>query len=318
MPERLVEDQLIDEKVAQLVDSFCEAFRAERNASVNTLRAYRVDLSDYARWAARSKVDPIHPTHKQLRRYLAEMSAAQYARTTVNRRLAALRSFFRWLNIVGVTNEDPASALCGPKQSKKLPHVIPSKDMVRLLSVHAPRDERGRKLEQTPSQMRDQAILEFLYACGARISEASGLLSANVDFDEGLVKLDGKGSKQRIVPLHDLAISSMRTYALLGRPELLRDRGDCPYFFVSTRGNPMGADAMRKMFKATCAQAGLSTDITPHDMRHTFATDLLDGGADLRCVQELLGHASLSTTQVYTHTTSSRLAEVHKLAHPRG
>lgn len=318
MSEQVDGDQLIDEQTACLIDSFCDAFRAERNASSHTLRAYRVDLSDYARWAAREKIDPIRPTHKQLRRYLADLSAAQYARTTMNRRLSALRTFFRWLNIVGVTDEDPASALSGPKQSKKLPHVIPAKDMVRLLSVHAPRDGRGRKLEQTPVQMRDQAILEFLYACGARISEASGLLLENVDFDEGLARLDGKGGKQRIVPLHELAIASMRSYAIVGRPQLMRDKGACPYFFVSTRGKRMGTDAMRKMFKATCAEAGLSSDLTPHDMRHTFATDLLDGGADLRCVQELLGHASLSTTQVYTHTTASRLSEVHRLAHPRG
>lgn len=318
MPEVTDDAQPIDESMEHLIDSFCDAFRAEHNASVHTLRAYRADLSDYARWAARSKVDPIRPTHKQLRRYLADLSAAQYARTTVNRRLSALRTFSRWLNITGITDGDPASALVGPKQSKRLPHVIAPKDMVKLLSVHAPRDGRGRKLEQTPSQMRDQAILEFLYACGARISEASNLLLANVDFDEGLARLDGKGDKQRIVPLHELAISSMRAYALVGRPKLLRDHVACPYFFVSTRGNRMGTDAMRKMFKATCAQAGLSADVTPHDMRHTFATDLLDGGADLRCVQELLGHASLSTTQVYTHTTPSRLSEVHKLAHPRG
>lgn len=318
MSEVADDARLVDEPMGQLIDAFCAAFRAERNASAHTVRAYRTDLGDYARWAARSKVDPIRPTHKQLRRYLADLSAAQYARTTVNRRLAALRTFFRWLNITGVTDEDPASALAGPKQSKKLPHVIAPKDMVKLLSVHAPRDGSGRKLEQTPSQMRDQAILEFLYACGARISEASGLLLANVDFDESLARLDGKGDKQRIVPLHALAITSMRTYALVGRPKLLRDHVDCPYFFVSTRGRLMGTDAMRKMFKATCAKAGLSPDLTPHDMRHTFATDMLDGGADLRCVQELLGHASLSTTQVYTHTTPSRLSEVHKLAHPRG
>ncbi len=307
-----------EESIDQTIDAFCQGFKAERNASENTLRAYHIDLSDYARWASRSKIDPIHPTHKQLRRYLAELSSAQYARTTINRRLSALRTFFQWLNITGRTDEDPASALSGPKKSKKLPHVIRPTDMVALLSVHAPRDSYGHKLEQTPSQMRDQAILEFLYACGARISEASGLLLENVDLEGAQVKVFGKGGKERIIPLHDLAVSSMRKYMLVGRPKLLNSASPCPNFFLSTRGGAMGTDAMRKMFKTTCVQAGLPTDITPHDMRHTFATDLLNGGADLRCVQELLGHASLSTTQVYTHTTPGRLSEVHKLAHPRG
>ncbi len=308
----------VDEAMSQLIDEFCQGYRAEHNASDNTMRAYRIDLSDYGRWAKRSKLDPVHPTHKQLRRYLAELSAAQYARTTINRRLSALRTFFQWLNVTGRSEDDPASALVGPKKSKKLPHVIRPKDMARLLTVHAPRDGRGRKLEQAPSQMRDQAILEFLYACGARISEASGLELSNVDLECAQVKVFGKGSKERIIPLHDMAVESMRSYLLVARPKLEKPGKPSPYFFLSTRGAQMGTDAMRKMFKATCAQAGLPAEITPHDMRHTFATDLLSGGADLRCVQELLGHASLSTTQVYTHTTPGRLAEVHKLAHPRG
>ena len=127
----------------------------------------------------------------------------------------------------------------------------------------------------------------------------------------------GKGGKERIVPLHDLALASMRTYALLGRPQLVQGK-DCPYFFVSTRGNQMGTDAMRKMFKQALSAAGLPATITPHDMRHTFATDVLAGGADLRSVQEMLGHASLSTTQLYTHTTPERLGAEHRRAHPRG
>ena len=311
-------ESVAEESIEGLIEAFCIGFRAERNASENTLRAYRIDLSDYARWSSRAKIDPIHPTHKQLRRYLAELSAAQYARTTINRRLSALRTFFQWLNVTGRVSEDPASALSGPKKSKKLPHVIRPADMAALLSVHAPRDARGRKLEQTPPQMRDQAILEFLYACGARISEASGLELSNVDLDSAQVKVFGKGSKERIIPLHDMAVESMRSYLLVARPRLEKPGKPSSYFFLSTRGAQMGTDAMRKMFKATCAQAGLSAEITPHDMRHTFATDLLSGGADLRCVQELLGHASLSTTQVYTHTTPGRLAEVHRLAHPRG
>lgn len=317
MDERSSSEADIAPDLASAIAEFACALVAERGASENTVRAYRIDLSDYGRWALRENVDAIGASHKDLRRYLAELDAAGYSRRTVNRRLSALRTFFGWLNVTGAVDSDPACALQGPKCAKHLPHVVKPADMVRLLSVHAKRDERGREREQSLSDMRDQAILEFLYACGARISEASGLLCRNVDFDAGEARLFGKGSKERIVPLHELAVSSLKEYAHVARPRLLKG-GECPYFFVSTRGNRMGTDAMRKMFKATVRAAGLDDSLSPHDMRHTFATDLLNGGADLRSVQEMLGHASLSTTQVYTHLSTERLKSVHAQAHPRG
>ena len=306
-----------DPRAAAMVEAFCDAMRVERNASAHTVRAYRIDLMDYARWSHREAIDPLAATHRQLRRYLGELDRAQYSRTTINRRLSALRSFFRWLNVTGAADEDPASVLQGPRQPKSLPHVIRPADMVKLLSVFGKRDAAGNPREQSWSDMRNQALLEFLYACGARISEASGLLTVNVDFASGQVKVFGKGSKERIIPLHDMAVSSMRAYAVVARPKLLGERS-CDYFFVSTRGNRMGTDAMRKMFKEAARRAGLDETLSPHDMRHTFATDLLDGGADLRSVQEMLGHASLSTTQIYTHLTPGRLKKVHARAHPRG
>ena len=306
-----------DPRAASLVEGFCDALRVERNASVHTVRAYRIDLMDYVRWAAREGIDPLAATHRQLRRYLGELDSAQYSRTTVNRRLSALRSFFRWLNVTDVCDSDPASVLSGPRKQKDLPHVIRPADMARLLSVHGKRDGVGNPREQSPADLRNLALLEFLYACGARVSEASGLLASHVDLEAGQAKVLGKGAKERIVPLHDLAVASMRAYASEARPALLRDR-TCEFFFVSTRGGRMGTDAIRKMFKDALRKAGLDESLSPHDMRHTFATDLLDGGADLRSVQEMLGHASLSTTQIYTHLAPERLKRVHAQAHPRG
>ena len=306
-----------DPRAASLVEGFCDALRVERNASVHTVRAYRIDLMDYVRWAAREGIDPLAATHRQLRRYLGELDSAQYSRTTVNRRLSALRSFFRWLNVTDVCDSDPASVLSGPRKQKDLPHVIRPADMARLLSVHGKRDGVGNPREQSPADLRNLALLEFLYACGARVSEASGLLADNVDFERGQVKVFGKGARERIVPLHDLALASMRTYQLLGRPRLLKEK-ECPFFFVSTRGNGMTTDAIRKMFKESLRAAGLDETLSPHDMRHTFATALLEGGADLRSVQGMLGHASLSTTQVYTHLSPGRLKQVHRRTHPRG
>ncbi|WP_165048219.1 MULTISPECIES: tyrosine recombinase [unclassified Adlercreutzia] len=302
---------------AEHVEGFCRALVVERNASAHTVRNYRVDLTDYLRWAARASLDPLRVTHKQLRLYLGELDQARYRRTTVNRRLSALRSFFRWLVGEGRVDADPASVLQGPKTPRSLPKVIKPADMARLLSVHAPRALDGTPRDQTCEDLRDLALLELLYACGARVSEASGLKAADVDLARGQVKVFGKGAKERIIPIHELAAQAMRAYAAKGRPQLLRGR-ESEFFFVSARGNRMSTDAIRKMFKATVRAAGLDESLSPHAMRHTFATDLLSGGADLRSVQEMLGHASLSTTQIYTHVSPERLRAVHAQAHPRG
>lgn len=310
----MVEDELLPH--LQDVEDFCASLTVEKGSSAHTVKAYRVDLLDYLRWAEREGLDALTVTHRQLRRYLGELDQAQYSRKTINRRLSSLRGFFRWLNVCERVSNNPASVLQGPKSPKGLPKTIRPAEMVRLLSVHGPRDAAGVTREQTPEDLRNQAILEFLYACGARISEASGLRSADVDFAKRQVKVFGKGSKERLIPIHDLALDAMREYYAKGRPALLKGKTS-EYFFVSTRGDAMSADSMRKMFKKAIRAAGLDDDLSPHDMRHTFATDLLTGGADLRAVQEMLGHASLSTTQIYTHVSAERLREAHRQAHPR-
>lgn len=300
-----------------LVDDYCQSRRIERNPSEHTLRAYYADLADFIVWADINKVDICNTSHRQLRAYLSNLDQGHYARSTVNRRLSAVRGFYQWLTTNNIAKSDPSSVISGPKQPKSLPHVLRPAEIVKLLSVYGPRDESGNVREQSAVDMRNQALLEFLYACGARISEASGLLTLNIDFAQGQAKVFGKGSKERIVPLHDMALHSMANYMTHARSELLKGKS-CEYFFVSTRGNQMGTDAMRKMFKQTLAAAGLDETLSPHALRHTFATDVLAGGADLRTVQEMLGHASLSTTQIYTHTTPGRLKQVHAQAHPRG
>ena len=300
----------IDELFLGYVQRFARMLSVERNASPHTVRNYRLDLFDFGRWAARAGVDPLCATRRDMRAYLGGLDAAQYSRRTVNRRLSSVRSFFKWMVAEGFAQTNPADVVSGPKLARNLPRAIPAADMARLLSVWRASDK--------PADVRNRAILEFLYACGARVSEASGLLLENVDFDAGQVRVFGKGSKERIVPLHKLAVASMRDYLYHARPELLYGKRECPYFFVSTRGNQMSPDAMRKMFKQSLRLAGLDQTLTPHDMRHTFATDLVEGGADLRSVQEMLGHASLSTTQIYTHVSISHLKEEHRRALPRG
>lgn len=299
----------VDERFSSLVDRFCDALVFQRNLSKHTVRGYRSDLSDYGRWAFRRGIDPVFAGRRDMRRYLAELDGAGLSRPTINRRLSALRTFFRWLSLQGVSCEDSVSSIQGPRIEKSLPRVMTASDMTRLLCAYAASDD--------PRDVRNQALLELLYACGVRVSEAADLRQDHIDFESGQVKVFGKGGKERIVPLHETAAHAMVRYRDEARGILAR-KGPSPYFFLSTRGSKMSTGAIRAVFKEALARAGLDPSLSPHAVRHTFATDLLEGGADLRSVQEMLGHASLSTTQIYTHVSPARLKSEHHRAHPRG
>ncbi len=298
-----------DDATVGLVARFITSLTVERNLSNNTIRAYSIDLRQFSDWLEERQVSLLSVDHRTMRRYLADLDRARYLRTTINRRLSAIKTFFSWLVDVGQLESDPLSVVSGPKQPRHLPQRITTEDVDILLALPD---------TDTPDGLRDQAILELLYASGARISEVAGLRLADVDLSEQQITVMGKGSKQRIVPVHRLAVKSLRLYLLTARPQLSR-ASDKPFeaFFLSTRGLPMGADAMRKMFKKYLTKAGFDTSLSPHDLRHSFATDLVEAGADLRSVQELLGHASLSTTQIYTHLSAGHLKEVQRRAHPR-
>lgn len=288
--------------------AFLESLEVERNLSPNTVRAYRLDIEDFMRWCERNSCDVFAVNHRSFRRYLAELDAARYSRRTINRRLSALRAFYAWMSVNGLVDSDPTAVVVSPKQPKSLPRKITPADVDRLLTISN---------RTTPDGLRNQAILELMYACGARIGEVANLKVGDVSFPARQVRLFGKGAKQRIVPLHPLALDTLAHYLADARPKLLGPKsGDA--LFLSTRGNPMSADTLRKAFKQCCELAGLPGDVTPHDMRHTFASDLVENGADLRSVQELLGHASLSTTQIYTHLSAAHLKDEHRQAHPRG
>lgn len=308
-----------DEELAGLaqVEAFCRALELERGASAHTVRNYRLDLLAYLRWAQRMQLDPLCLRHRQLRRYLADMDAAAYERTTINRHLSALRSFFKWLNAAGITENDPAGALQGPALPSRLPKPMADAEVAQLLAVHA---ARARECEagtlQAAKELRDQAVLEFIYASGVRVSEAAGLGIADVDLASRIAKVLGKGSKERIVLIHDTAAAALEAYLHRGRP-LLLGAAACDALFLSARGKPWSADGIRQMFKRTLAQAGLDPAFSPHSLRHAFATGMLEGGADLRSVQEMLGHSNLSTTQIYTHVSPDRLRAIHGMAHPR-
>ncbi|MBE0416738.1 MAG: tyrosine recombinase XerC [Coriobacteriia bacterium] len=289
------------------LDAFLQYLSAERGLSEHTLRAYSSDLLRYFEWAERSNVDPLRLTHRALRRYLADLDRSGYARRTISRRLAALRTFMGYLSDEGIVTSDPSRVVSAPRTPRHLPDVVPQDVLRVLLDTPDP---------DTLVGIRDRAILEVLYASGIRVSELTGLTLNRLDLRFGLATVMGKGSKERVVPLHQFAIRRVRDYLEWARPKLVR--GDDPgTVFLSTRGNPLSADAVRRLLKTHLATAGAATALSPHSLRHTFATHLLEGGADLRTVQELLGHVALSTTQIYTHVSMKRLQDVHRQAHPR-
>ena len=290
-----------------LVDRFLEHLVVERGASPNTVRAYSADLARYLDWAQRSGIDPITLTHRQMRAYLVELDRAGYAKRTIARRLSAVRSMFAYLLVEGLAASDPSSVLATPKTPSRLPRIVSNEALEALLSAPD---------SSTPSGLRDSAILELLYATGARVSEIAGLTLGAVDLPQRQLTLMGKGAKERLVPMHVLAAEKLRRYLVEGRPGLIRGR-DHDSVFVSTRGLPLSADAIRRLFKRYLMQVGAARSLSPHAMRHTFATHLVEGGADLRTVQELLGHVALSTTQIYTHLSMKRLQDVHRNSHPR-
>ena len=306
-------------RARELADTFLSYLARVRNYSPNTAAAYAQDLDCFLIWASNCGIDVLQATHRDFRRFLSSLSGAGYAKTTVNRRLSAVRSFYSWLVREGVIESNPAAVVSSPKLPKSLPHVLSQEDVEKLLECAD---------AATPAGALDAALVELLYASGARIGEVASLDVDRIDFSDKSVRLFGKGSKERIVPLYPAALHALDAYLAHARPMLLanhkggltaEEAADAQRaLFINARGARMSERSLRARFERLLARAGLAGMATPHTMRHTFATEVLDGGADLRSVQEMLGHASLSTTQIYTHLTPERLREVSLQAHPRG
>ena len=306
-------------RARELADTFLSYLARVRNYSPNTAAAYAQVLDCFLIWASNCGIDVLQATHRDFRRFLSSLSGAGYAKTTVNRRLSAVRSFYSWLVREGVIESNPAAVVSSPKLPKPLPHVLSQEDVEKLLKCAD---------ASTPAGALDAALVELLYASGARIGEVASLDVDRIDFSDKSVRLFGKGSKERIVPLYPAALHALDAYLAHARPVLLanhkggltaEEAADAQRaLFINARGARMSERSLRARFEKLLAQAGLAGMATPHTMRHTFATEVLDGGADLRSVQEMLGHASLSTTQIYTHLTPERLREVSLQAHPRG
>jgi integrase/recombinase XerD len=289
--------------------------RVERGAAANTLSSYRRDLARYQQFLdARAIIDPAAVRESDVTEFLAglreggpdrpPLSASSAART-----LVAVRGFHKFLALEGATPTDPAGAVAPPKAPKRLPKAISVTEVELLLSAAS--------VGETPAALRDRAIVEVLYGCGARISEAVGLDVDDIDLEQGSVRLLGKGSKERIVPLGRYAREAVTAYTVRSRPPLALKGKGTPALFLNQRGGRLSRQSAWKAIHAAAERADLGGKVSPHTLRHSFATHLLDGGADVRVVQELLGHASVTTTQIYTMVTVQRLREVYAEAHPR-
>jgi site-specific recombinase XerD len=297
---------------AAALDAFTSHLALEQGRSQHTVAAYRRDVTDLSRTcAAWGYVHPGEVDRRVLRRYLADLDERGYARSTIARRVASLRGFYALLERRGMVAEDPAVLITAPRQGRHLPRVLRVDEVDRLLVAPA---------LETPAGGRDRALLELLYASGARVAEACGLDLDAVDLRQEVVRLAGKGGKERIVPLGEPAVDAIQAYLSAGRPALAAARRPgqptTAAVFLNGRGARLGTRDARTAVQRAATAAGLG-HVTPHTLRHTVATHLLESGADLRMVQELLGHASLATTQRYTHLSRGRLREVHAMAHPR-
>ena len=310
---------------------------AARDASPHTVRAYATALAAYLAWLDAAGLEWRSPERVALRRYLGELTEG-HARTTVAQRLAAIRSLYRWARRTGLVSADPWAALATPRRPHRLPAVLATEEVERLLDAvgdelaavgdgAAPAHEPapGSRSSAAPLRhalaLRDVALVETAYAAGLRISELAGARLGALDLARGEIRVAGKGRKERIGLLGRPARSALGAYLADGRPVLLARGGEGPRrsdaLFINHRGAPLGVRGIRYRFHRASVRAGLPDDATPHTLRHSFATHLLDGGADLRVVQELLGHADLATTQVYTHVAPGRLRSVYRRAHPR-
>lgn len=275
-------------------------------ASPSTVRAYRSDLSQYQRWVSAAGSDLEQVDVKLIRRYAAYLGTLRYAPATAARKLSAVRSAHAWLLSRGITQLDPAAVVPGPKRVQKLPATLSLAETDRLLDP---------ELGDDPRALRDYALLELLYSCGVRAGEACTVGVADVDLDQRTIKVEGKGRKQRVLPMGTEAVAAVRRYLAIGRPKLVRGTGSAA-LFLSVRGRPLGPSDVRRALSRRLAKTGIAHR-SPHALRHTYATHLLEGGADLRSIQELLGHASVSTTQIYTHVSVRHLRAAHASSHPR-
>ncbi|MEW6059322.1 MAG: tyrosine recombinase [Actinomycetota bacterium] len=298
---------------AAVIEAFADHLALERHLSEHTVAAYRRDVWSLAVFLARQHRSLETATYSLLRRFLAQQATLGYARASIARRVAAIHTFYRWGAARGHVTADPAALLGRPKVASRLPGVLKPSEAADL--VEAPEAPAMDDPVDRAVPLRDRAVLELLYGSGLRVAEVCGLTTAGIDLDRKRVLVMGKGSKEREVPLSDFAVVALREYLRKGRPAMAAR--DSAALFFNRRKKALSTRDVRAMVEQYGRRALPGRHVTPHTLRHSFATHLLEGGADIRAVQELLGHASVATTQRYTHVSRARLFEAYRKSHPR-
>lgn len=292
----------------ELIDTFLSYLSAERGLSRNTIASYRQDLNEYMDFIETLKIETLsRTTRNDVTGFMLRQKEKGISPNSIARRLAAIKMFYRFLVRERILKSDPTSLIDSPKLWKKVPETLSLSEVDALLAQPNPRSVRGA---------RDKAILETFYATGMRVSEVSSLKTENVNLDVGFLRCIGKGNKERVIPLGKKAIISLRRYLQVSRPALLKKK-ESEFLFVSRLGKRLSRQSLWKVIKKYAREARIKKPLRPHILRHSFATHLLERGADLRSVQEMLGHSNISTTQIYTHINKERLKSIHRMFHPR-
>ena len=289
----------------KFVQGYLSFLETEKNASPHTVKNYGVDLREFAQVLEKKMPEEI--TCLEIRSFLAALKEKNYSKSTVSRKLACIRSFFKYLVRENILKTNPAAGIATPKRDKRLPQFLDPQEVTHLLEAPAIDNWEGK---------RDRAILELFYSSGLRVSELVGLNHDDVDFFSELVRVRGKGKKERIVPVGSVALKAIQTYAE-HRPPKEKEAAQKKALYLNRSGGRLTDRSVRRMMLKYGRKIALKKEVSPHMLRHSFATHMLDRGADLRSVQELLGHENLSTTQIYTHVTTKRLKEAYDAAHPR-
>ena len=296
-------------RMEKTVTAFINYLTVEKGLSPNTLESYGRDLRNYAGFLANTGItDPRASGRGEIKGFIEHLRRTGLSSSSAARALVAVKGLHRFMLMEKMTDKDPTEAIESPRKGLSLPHFLTGPEVEALLA--APNGE-------TPEAARDKAMFELLYAAGLRASELVGAKAGDVEFEVGYINVFGKGSKGRVVPLNDTAIAAVKSYYQTARPAMLKGR-QSNFLFVTRRGGGMTRQSFWKIIKKYALKAGITKDVSPHVLRHSFATHLLEHGADLRVVQMMLGHSDIVTTQIYTHVEVSRLKKLHKEFHPRG
>lgn len=293
-----------------LITEFCHYMASEKMRSMNTINSYRSDLENYIYFLENKLlIENIkHVKVDDIKKYFAYMKKMGYTATSMSRELSSIRAFHKFLHLEGIVHENVALAIATPKKDKKLPTVLSVEEVMKILSLLN---------DDTPYNARNHAMIEVMYACGLRVSELVNLKISELHLTSKMISTTGKGTKERLIPINDYAAKVLKNYIIEHRPKLLKKQSS-PYVFLNNLGEPISRQSFFILIKKLCTEAGIQKEISPHTLRHSFATHLLEAGTDLRLIQEMLGHEDISTTQIYTHLSKQKIKDVYKTSHPRG